>query len=181
MTTSSPNPSERLGELLLNGWCMLADTCPSCQEVPLMRKNNETICVQCTLCDSLIPNEVVLQQESFNIVISHQNSEGSIQQLSQQQPIEQQENFLLKKEMSTISSTISAMLSMLERNNIPSFISEWEYCKILSITFNLSLNSFKDSLNDVLLNLIPLLSANNNFLLKIYKEIKDSTIMKNNF
>ena len=55
-TTSKPDFSKQMGELLLQGWTMKADTCPTCM-VPIMCKSNkfssstssgpEEICVGC--------------------------------------------------------------------------------------------------------------------------------------
>ncbi|KAJ3303769.1 hypothetical protein HDV03_003546 [Kappamyces sp. JEL0829] len=41
-------PSSLLGEKLLQGWTMMQESCPTCQEVPLMRnRNQELFCVGC--------------------------------------------------------------------------------------------------------------------------------------
>ncbi|KAJ3275527.1 hypothetical protein HDV01_000354 [Terramyces sp. JEL0728] len=45
-TNSKPDPSRLMGKLLLQGWTMLENCCPSCN-VPLMKKEMETYCVSC--------------------------------------------------------------------------------------------------------------------------------------
>lgn len=49
--TSKKDPSEALGEKLLQGWTMLGEACPNeeCQGVPLMRerKSKRMLCVSC--------------------------------------------------------------------------------------------------------------------------------------
>lgn len=42
-----PSASANMGSLLLQGWTMLADSCPVCG-VPLMRRDTETVCVNCS-------------------------------------------------------------------------------------------------------------------------------------
>lgn len=53
-----PSASANMGSLLLQGWTMLADACPDCG-VPLMRRDAETVCVNCTQSpppSSALPN-----------------------------------------------------------------------------------------------------------------------------
>ena len=47
--------SKKMGQLLLQGWAMMADSCPDCF-VPIMknRKNNEEVCV---ICDKAYQNK----------------------------------------------------------------------------------------------------------------------------
>jgi uncharacterized Zn finger protein (UPF0148 family) len=49
ITASSPardSVTKKMGDYLLKGWTMLQDSCPQCA-VPLMKKDDNTICVSC--------------------------------------------------------------------------------------------------------------------------------------
>lgn len=184
MTTS--NPSERLGEFLLKGWCMLADTCPSCRLLPLMKKDNECICVQCHNLSYNTSSEVIHQEDSFDVVVVDEQQEPFVRLPS---PLPSsasssassltkttrtaEEQGLLKVEMATIEETISAMMTCLINSNISYFIGEWDHCKALASTFDLPLHLFKKSLISILLKLSSSLKMMPH-LLPTYKDIKDS-------
>ncbi|KAI9220514.1 hypothetical protein BC828DRAFT_383353 [Blastocladiella britannica] len=52
---AAPEPSALLGQRMLQGWTMLAETCPRCISVPLMKHQDTIECVVCGIPGSTSP------------------------------------------------------------------------------------------------------------------------------
>lgn len=152
-----------------------------------MKKDNECICVQCHTFSNNTSSEVINQEDSFDIVVVDERQDLFVRSPSPLlstsastlgltktlKTAEEEEQELLKVEMTTIEESISAMMTCLINSNTPSFIGEWHHCKALASTFDLPLHLFKKSLISILVKLSPSLKMMPH-LLPTYKDIKDS-------